>query len=314
MAHQDGISGFSLTRIAPAKINLALHVVGQRADGYHLLESLVTFADAGDRIGFSISGEDRFTLSGRFSGALPPTGDPAGNLVLKARDLLRAHLGEKGIQAAPVHLHLEKNLPVASGIGGGSADAAATLLGLLELWGVSTRLEILQAIALKLGADVPMCLRGEPLVARGIGDDIERVADFPSFPMLIVNPLKAVSTPVIFRLLKNKTQPPLAMPHDRPSRDGWIDILKTLRNDLEPPARTLEPQIGAVSNALGLTGARLVRMSGSGASCFGLYASLEARDEAAAVLSRQNPGWYVLDCNSVSSHSFDGEEERDDRG
>ena len=310
MAIEDGIFGFSLTRIAPAKINLALHVVGQRADGYHLLESLVTFADAGDRIGFSLSGEDRFTISGRFSVDLPLTGDAtAGNLVLKARDLLRGHLSEKGIKVSAVHLHLEKNLPVASGIGGGSADAAATILGLLELWGTSIAPESLQQIALKLGADVPMCLDGRPLIARGIGEDIQPVTDFPSFPMLIVNPLKAVSTPVIFRLLKDKTKPPLMMPQGKPSPDGWIDVLKGLRNDLEPPARDLEPEIGVVSAALGLTGAYLVRMSGSGASCFGLYASTKARDEAAAILSSQNPNWYVLACNSVH-----GEENHDDRG
>jgi 4-diphosphocytidyl-2-C-methyl-D-erythritol kinase len=310
MADQDGLDDFTLTRIAPAKINLALHVVSQRADGYHLLESLVTFADAGDRIGFSISEEDRFSLSGRFSVDLPLAGEAAtGNLVLKARDLLRGHLSEKGIETGPVHLHLEKNLPVASGIGGGSADAAATLLGLLDLWKVSIDRQSLLQIALNLGADVPMCLEGQPLIARGIGEDIELVTDFPSFPMLIINPLKAVSTPVIFRLLKDKTKPPLTMPPDRQSRDGWIDVLKALRNDLEPPARELEPEITAVSDALGLTSASLVRMSGSGASCFGLYASTEARDEAAAVLSRQHPNWYVLACNGVH-----GEEDHDDRG
>ncbi len=296
-------------RTALAKINLALHVVGQRADGYHLLESLVTFADAGDRIGFSLSDEDRFTISGRFSTDLPLTGEAAGNLVVKARDLLRAHLRENGIKADPVHLHLEKNLPVASGIGGGSADAAATLLGLLELWNVSIDPDSLQQIALKLGADVPMCLHGRPLVARGIGEDIDAIAEFPAFPMLIVNPLKAVSTPVIFKLLKDKTKPPLLMPPGRLSRDGWIDVLKGLRNDLEPPARDLEPEITAVSGALAQTGASLVRMSGSGASCFGLYESTAARDEAAAVLSTRNPNWYVLACNSIR-----GEDERNDRG
>ena len=125
---------------------------------------------------------------------------------------MRAHLAGRGIATSPVHLHLEKNLPVASGIGGGSADAAATILGLLELWETSINRDDLQEIALKLGADVPMCIRGRPLAARGIGEDIDTLADFPSFPMLIVNPLKAVSTPVIFKLLKDKTKPPLLMP------------------------------------------------------------------------------------------------------
>lgn len=309
MASENGISGFSLTRIAPAKINLALHVVGQRADGYHLLESLVTFADAGDRIGLSLSDEDRFTISGRFSADLQPDSDvAAGNLVLKARDMVRAYLAGKGIKTGPVHLHLEKNLPVASGIGGGSADAAATLLGLLELWQAAIDHEGLQQIALKLGADVPMCLHGRPLVARGIGEDIQTLTDFPSFPMLIVNPLKAVSTPVIFKRLETKSNPPLRTPTGELARDGWIDMLKGLRNDLEPPARELEPEIAMVSEVLGLTHASLVRMSGSGASCFGLYESTEARDKAAAVLSRQYANWYVLACNSVP-----GEEDHDDR-
>jgi len=301
MATDAGIPSFALTRVAPAKINLALHVVGQRADGYHLLESLVTFADAGDRIGFSLSGEDRFTASGRFSADLPLTGEEAaGNLVLKARDLLRVYLAERGIKAGPVHLHLEKNLPVASGIGGGSADAAAALLGLLELWGASVDHNSLAEIALKLGADVPMCLEGRPLIARGIGEDIERFAEFPSFPMLIVNPLKAVSTPVIFRMLTHKANSPLTVPQGRRSASDWIETLRSLRNDLEPPARMLEPEIGAVSNALLATGASFVRMSGSGASCFALFADTDSRDAAVTVLSRQNPNWYVLACNSVN--------------
>ncbi len=301
MKTDAGIPGFAFTRVAPAKINLALHVVGQRADGYHLLESLVTFADAGDRIGFALSGEDRFTASGRFSVDLPLTGEAAaGNLVLKARDLLRAYLTDRGIKAGPVHLHLEKNLPVASGIGGGSADAAATLLGLLELWETSVHIDRLKQIAVKLGADVPMCLDGRPLIARGIGDEIELFAEFPSFPMLIVNPLKAVSTPVIFRMLASKTNPPLIVPHGQRSASDWMEALNGMRNDLEPPARMLEPEIATVTNGLTGAGASFVRMSGSGASCFALFADTSSRDAAATLLSRQNPNWYVLACNSVN--------------
>ncbi len=300
MATEDGIPGFALTRLAPAKINLALHVVGQRPDGYHLLESLVTFADAGDRIGFSHSAEDRFTVSGRFSTGLPLTGEgAAGNLVLRARDLLRAHLVERGIAAGPVHLHLEKNLPVASGIGGGSADAAAALLGLLELWGASADRESLRDMALKLGADVPMCLEGRPLVASGIGEELATIP-LPRFPMLLVNPLVAVSTPVIFRMLTNKANPALDIPLGAVAANDWIAALKNMRNDLEPPARLLEPAIAAVSDALLGAGAAFVRMSGSGATCFGLFGAAAERDAAAAVLSTQNPNWYALACNSVS--------------
>jgi 4-diphosphocytidyl-2-C-methyl-D-erythritol kinase len=308
MTRDAGIGSLALTRVAPAKINLALHVVGQRADGYHLLDSLVTFADAGDRIGFSISHQDSFAISGRFAVDLPAADDPSteNNLVLKARDLLRAHLAEVGIPTGPVHIHLEKNLPVSSGIGGGSADAAATLLGLMDLWEAPVAADSLLDIALKLGADVPMCLKGTPLLARGIGEDIETLPDFPSFPILIVNPLKAVSTPVIFRMLTSKTNPPLTMPDMRTRQAGWMLAIGKMRNDLEPPARQLEPAISAVSDALKKTGAAFVRMSGSGASCFGLYATAAQRDAAAGTLSRQNPNWYVLACDTV------GEREKHD--
>jgi 4-diphosphocytidyl-2-C-methyl-D-erythritol kinase len=308
MARESDIPGYALTRLAPAKINLALHVVGQRPDGYHLLESLVTFADAGDRLGFSRSTEDRFTVSGPFSTDLPLTGEgTSGNLVVRARDLLRAHLVERGIAAAPVHLHLEKNLPVASGIGGGSADAAAAFLGLLEVWGASADRGSLHGMALDLGADVPMCLEGRPLIASGIGEELQPVP-LPRFPMLLVNPLVAVSTPVIFRMLTNKTNPPLAMADKAIAAGDWIEALKGLRNDLEPPARLLEPAITAVSDALLKTGAVLVRMSGSGATCFGLFATAAERDVAAGVLSTQEPNWYVLACTSVS-----GEDNTHDR-
>jgi 4-diphosphocytidyl-2-C-methyl-D-erythritol kinase len=300
MTRENGLPGFALTRLAPAKINLALHVVGQRPDGYHLLESIVTFADAGDRVGFSHATDDRFTVSGPFSTDLPLTGEGAsGNLVLRARDLLRAHLVERDIAAGPVHLHLEKNLPVASGIGGGSADAAAALLGLQELWGASADRGSLQDMALRLGADVPMCLEGRPVVASGIGEKLEPIP-LPCFPMLLVNPLVAVSTPLIFRMLTNKANAALDIPRGAIAASGWIEALKGTRNDLEPPARLLEPAITAVSDALLGAGAAFVRMSGSGATCCGLFATAAERDAAAVVLSTQNPNWYVLACNSVS--------------
>lgn len=307
MAHNSGIPGFALTRRAPAKINLALHVVGQRADGYHLLESLVTFADAGDRIGFSPSAEDRFTVSGPFCADLPLAGEGAAdNLVLRARDALRAHLLRTGLAAGPVDLHLEKNLPVASGIGGGSADAAAALLGLLDIWNARIGDSDLQAIALTLGADVPMCLASRPLVARGIGEDVTAIT-LPAFPMLLVNPRVGVSTPVIFRSLANKTNPPLSLPHQTLTPDAWMSALKTMRNDLEAAARQIEPAIATVSDALLENGASFVRMSGSGATCFALFATHEGRDAAAQALSIQHPCWYVLACNSLGA-------ERDDDG
>ncbi len=303
---RNDLSQFELVLTAPAKINLALHVVGQRTDGYHLLESIVTFADRGDRIGFSASTADRFTVSGAFCADIPSDGAAAGgNLVLTARDSLRALLQRYGHAAGPVHLHLEKNLPVASGIGGGSADAAATLKGLLALWQAPEGLADtsnageLAEIAIRLGADVPMCFQGRPLVARGIGEHTEILRDFPRFPMLLVNPLVPVSTPAIFRLLTNKTNPPLVLPGKQASAGEWFSALAAMRNDLEPPARLLEPVIAEVSQALAAD-ALFTRMSGSGATCFGLYETEQARDAAAEALSANHPDWYVLRCFSVA--------------
>ena len=297
---EGDIAGFALTRAAPAKINLALHVVGQRADGHHLLESLVTFADRGDRIGLSPADADRFTVSGAFAAALPMDAGAGGNLVLKARDLLRAELQALDPDTAgPVHLHLEKNLPLASGIGGGSADAAATLLGLLDLWGATIEPSRLGAIALQLGADVPMCLAGTPLLAKGIGEDITPLADFPALPVVLVNPLVAVSTPVVFRALANKTNPTLVAPHRASTAAEWISAIATMRNDLQLPAEGLEPVIGTVRKALTEAGTALTRMSGSGATCFGLFDSDVRAAATARALSEAYPGWYVLACRTV---------------
>ncbi|MBW0365581.1 4-(cytidine 5'-diphospho)-2-C-methyl-D-erythritol kinase [Ensifer adhaerens] len=297
---EGDIAGFALTRAAPAKINLALHVVGQRADGHHLLESLVTFADRGDRIGLLPADADRFTVSGAFAAALPMDAGAGGNLVLKARDLLRAELQALDPDTAgPVHLHLEKNLPLASGIGGGSADAAATLLGLLDLWGATIEPSRLGAIALQLGADVPMCLAGTPLLAKGIGEDITPLADFPALPVVLVNPLVAVSTPVVFRALANKTNPPLVAPHRAGTAAEWISAIATMRNDLQLPAEGLEPVISTVCKALTEAGSALTRMSGSGATCFGLFDSDVRAAATARALSEAYPGWYVLACRTV---------------
>ncbi|WP_081176429.1 4-(cytidine 5'-diphospho)-2-C-methyl-D-erythritol kinase [Rhizobium rhizosphaerae] len=283
---------------APAKVNLALHVVGQRADGHHLLESLVTFADRGDRIGLSPAAEDGFSVSGRFAAAVPLEGS---NLVLRARDALRAALTQDGKPAPPVALHLVKDLPVASGIGGGSADAAATLKGLARLWQAELAPERMSALALALGADVPMCLASRPLIARGIGETITPVETMPVMPMLLVNPLKPVSTPEIFRRLSEKTNPPLILPADLAGLDGWFSALAPLRNDLEPPARLLEPEIAAVDLALRANAPKLARMSGSGATCFALFADHTARDRAAERIANAHPDWFVLPCLTVSS-------------
>lgn len=285
MPSAASLTGFAVVEQAPAKINLALAVVGQREDGYHLLDSLVTFTAFGDRIGLSPAAQDRLTLSGRFGDGL--AGD-ADNLVTRARDRLRAALAETGGVAPPVHIHLEKNLPIASGIGGGSADAAATLRGLLTLWQADVPKATLDAIAISLGADVPMCLASRPLVARGVGEEITPVP-MPSLPMLLANPLVGVSTPAVFKALASKHNPPLVL--DVAPAD-WPTAIRDLRNDLEPPARALCPAIVAISESIAANGATLVRMSGSGATCFALYPSDEAAETAAAALLRQHPAWF----------------------
>jgi 4-diphosphocytidyl-2-C-methyl-D-erythritol kinase len=280
----DSLSDFAVFERACAKINLALAVVGRREDGYHLLESLVTFTAFSDRIGLSPADEDRFTLSGRFSEGLARDG---GNLVLRARDRLRNALIATGQGAPAVHIHLEKNLPVASGIGGGSADAAAALRGLLSLWNAEVSKDALDAIAVSLGADVPMCLASRPLVARGIGEDITPVA-MPSLAIVLANPLVGVSTPAVFNALASPHNPPLVLETDT----GWPETIARLRNDLEPPARRLCPQIGLIAESLAGTDAYLVRMSGSGATCFALYRSDAAAATAAQTLSRRHPQWF----------------------
>jgi 4-diphosphocytidyl-2-C-methyl-D-erythritol kinase len=288
-----GVCVFMIEEFAAAKINLALHVTGQRADGYHLLDTLVTFADVGDRLQFVPSKVDRFTLSGRFGAALPTDGDTkSGNLVLRARDLLRDHARASGQASHPVQIHLEKNLPVASGIGGGSADAAATLRGLARLWGFSVPLEDLKTLGLKLGADVPMCMESRPLVARGIGEHIRLLDEFPRLHLLVVNPLVEVSTPAIFKSLTQKNNPPLELPTDFVSIHAWIEAIQHARNDLQPAAETMAPEIALTMEMICSTRPLLARMSGSGATCFGIYADGATALAAKTAVGNMRPQWY----------------------
>lgn len=281
--------GLPMYETARAKINLALHVTGRRADGYHLLDSLVTFAEAGDTLSFSPADSDRLTLGGRFGQRLDAEGD---NLVLKARDVLRQALQALGHPAPPVHIHLDKDLPIAAGIGGGSADAAATLRGLQRFWNATLPDNALAALALRLGADVPMCLSSRPLLARGIGEDLQPVA-LPTFSMVLINPLIGVSTPEIFRRLERRDNAPMPALPSSSAASAWLAFLKGQRNDLEPPARSLVSVIGELTAALEESGARLARMSGSGATCFGLYADEAAATAATTRLATRFPDAYI---------------------
>jgi 4-diphosphocytidyl-2-C-methyl-D-erythritol kinase len=287
-----------ICEIAPAKVNLALHVVGQRPDGYHLIETLVTFADKGDVVTVLKSVQDRFSISGPFADALQGEQD---NLVLKARDRLRTALSETGQPAPPVDIRLEKNLPVASGIGGGSADAAATLRALLKFWSATLPPQKLNEISLGLGADVPMCLAGKPAFVCGIGDIVASLENMPSFSAILANPQKPVSTPEIFKRLHKKDNPPLA-PHEGISGlDDWLHYLASSRNDLEPSARQLVTEIAEISAMLETSGAAFVRMSGSGATCFGLFKSAAQADAALTELEASRPDWYFLRTNTIAT-------------
>ncbi len=268
---------------APAKINLTLHVTGQREDGYHLLDSLVCFAHVGDRLTVSPAPSNQLTVTGRYAGAVP-TGDD--NLIWKAAGLLNRAFD----------VTLEKNLPVASGIGGGSADAAAALSAMTSV--MNCPMPGLEA-QLSLGADVPVCVMGGLVRMRGIGDQLEPLdtGAFP-WPMVLVNPGVPVSTPAVFRSLASKTNAPMASPFELgPSpiqMDGFIDWLAQQRNDLEAPAKELVTEVGDVLDRIqAQSGCLLARMSGSGATCFGIFAEDDAARSAAQALSAEQPDWWV---------------------
>lgn len=278
---------------APAKINLALHVTGRREDGYHLLESLVVFTKFGDEVEISASEADSFRVDGPFAHAVPAGGD---NLVLRARDTLSA-LAKVPAQSAAIRL--TKNLPIASGIGGGSSDAAAAMKALNRLWKSGLTLDQLAEIAAPLGADVPMCVLAKPLIARGIGERIEPIA-LPEIPLVLVNPGIPVPTPEVFKALPSATNPPLPALPDQRDLATFFAWLATTRNDLQTPAIARAPIIADALSALELQGAGFARMSGSGATCFGLFQRQADALRAAMAIRAAQPGWFVVATHSMA--------------
>ena len=276
---------------ARAKINLALHVTGRRADGYHLLDTLVAFADVGDTLSMSPAPGLSLRVTGPVAAALGP-GDPADNLVLRAARLLIDMIGaERGAV-----LTLDKQLPVASGIGGGSADAAAALRLIGPPWGIDPRSPRLVERAAALGADVPMCLLSRPARARGIGEILEPLASpLPRAGVLMVNPGVAVATPDVFRMLESRENPPLPeLPARFRTLDDLVGWMAATRNDLAAPACRVAPVIDRVLERLAaLPGARIARLSGSGATCFALFATEFEAEAAARTVSRAEPGWWT---------------------
>ena len=286
----------AVVRLAPAKVNLALHVTGRRADGYHLIDSLVVFTRFGDRVTVDATTDDSFTATGRYSADIPHDGT---NLVLRARDALRDHAGSS--RCGPVAIALEKNLPVASGVGGGSSDAAATLKALDALWDLRLGEPELARIGLILGADLPMCLHSRPLVACGIGDELMLVANVQSLGLVLVNPGVAVPTPTVFAALEKRDNAPLPRLPRSLDFHGLRNWLDATRNDLEAPARTLEPVICTAIRTLDRAGSGFSRMSGSGATCFGLFETGNVAKRAAAEIRAKHPDWFVAATRSMAS-------------
>jgi 4-diphosphocytidyl-2-C-methyl-D-erythritol kinase len=270
---------------APAKVNLHLAITGKREDGYHLLDSLAVFAGVHDVVRAADAGDGlTLTLEGPFAGALAVEPD---NLVLRAARGLAALAG----RPATARLVLEKNLPVASGIGGGSADAAAALRALIRLWRLTVKPRDLHRLALSLGADVPVCLDGVPRRMGGIGDVLTTAPSLPPYGLALVNPGVAVSTAEVFRARVGLFSADPELPEAWADAGAMASRLALLSNDLEHAAVTICPDIGLALEALRATpGCLLARMSGSGATCFGLY---ETPARAAAAMAHCAwTGWW----------------------
>ncbi|CCQ75323.1 4-(cytidine 5'-diphospho)-2-C-methyl-D-erythritol kinase [Magnetospira sp. QH-2] len=287
---------------APAKLNLTLQVTGKRDDGYHLLHSLVAFAAVGDRISARPGDGLTLTLTGPGAAALNAEDD---NLVTRAALRLAERLG----RAPDVALTLHKVLPVASGIGGGSADAAATLRVLRDLWSVDLSEPDWAELALELGADVPVCLSGQPMVMSGIGEILSPAPPLPRVWVVLVNPGLALSTPAVFKARAAPFSTPSSLPEIFHDGAELADHLQVCGNDLETPAMTLAPVIGEILECLSRNACCLMaRMSGSGATCFGLYGTADEAQAAALAARVHRPDWWVAAARLLEpGETFDGD-------
>ncbi len=275
-----------VTERAYAKINLALHIIGRRPDGYHELDSIVAFADVADVLTIAPATDISISLSGPFADDLPPDGE---NIVLTAWDQLAGYAQKKNIPFAPVKFQLEKNLPVAAGIGGGSADAAAALRGLIQYFSLSISSGDLNNLALRLGADVPVCLLQKTSRMLGIGEIIDSIdIDLPS-GIVLVNPRIPAPTSKVFGSLNLQCGQSFGTPISNLSEvQGW-------RNDLAEPAISIVPEIADVLESLGSQeNITCSRMSGSGATCFGLTENSSQAKRAATNIKTQHPDWWVI--------------------
>ena len=286
----------ALTDDARAKVNLTLRVVGRRVDGYHDLESVVAFADCADRLSLTPAPRLHLTTTGPLAQAC---GEAADNLVFKAAQLLGEHVGDLKLG----DFTLEKVLPVAAGIGGGSADAAAALRLLAQLNGLAIDDARLIEVARSTGADVPVCLGSRGCVMTGVGETLLPL-NLPKMPCVMVNPRVPVATKDVFNALGLRNGELLVgaadvmdapgWPDDGASLEDWVEALSAGSNDLEAPAMRIQPMIGEVLAALSATdGAWLARMSGSGATCFALYENTAEAQRASQKIAQAHPLWWV---------------------
>lgn len=289
----------TLTVMAPAKINLYLHVTGRRDDGYHTLDSLMIFADVADQVTLHPASRFSFAIEGPYAKAFTAQDrdeTPASrNLAVRAAHESARFFDRK----LDMRLTLTKNLPLSSGIGGGSADAAAVVWGLIRYWGLNAPpLSSLMPLLLSLGADVPVCYMCQGAHVTGIGDRL-RPVDLPEYPSVLVNPRQSCPTPEIFARYKEHASgfaSPVTLPA-LPDRRDLLSLLQRRGNDLEAPAMDKLPVIDDVMQALKETRhADLVRMSGSGATVFALYPDHDTAEDAATLIRQRYPGWWVRPC------------------
>jgi 4-diphosphocytidyl-2-C-methyl-D-erythritol kinase len=292
------VSGFAGDGFAPAKVNLFLHVGPLDADGYHPVASLMSFADVGDRLRLTPAETFSFGLEGDFADALAGE-NPAGNLVWRAAQRL---LSRADAPAPPLRLILDKALPVAAGLGGGSSDAGAALKLLRDALGLAVDDQALLDIAAELGADGPACLVARPVIGEGRGDRLSPAPAMPPLPAVLVNPRRACSTGQVYRAFdalasaeSGADMPRLAETYD--SVASVVARLADCRNDLEPPALGVCPEIAEVLAMLrAAPQTRLARLSGSGATCFALCDTSSEAEALAAIVTHQRPHWWVRAC------------------
>ncbi len=285
-------SNGTVSLFTPIKLNLALHVVGRRADGYHLIESLVYFSLSGDYLSCTPSENDGFVLTGPFADRLVPD---TGNLVVRARDFMRKMFPEF---ARPAFFRLVKTLPVASGIGGGSGNAAGVMSILRRQWNLDCPYEKLARMGLELGADVPMCFSAlecyQPLFVTGIGQNMIRLKDACSLAVVLVNHGQQIATEAVFNALEERYNSPLKIdPMVLRTVYSLVEALRETRNDLFAPAFKISPRLSEVLNVLDESGSLLSRMSGAGATCFGIFKDEKEAQRAALFIKSIRPDWFV---------------------